>query len=227
MDQENTMESTKSRLLLAALPHVPFDGWSDATLAAAITESDIPPGLARALFPRGGLDLALAYHALGDGQMLVSLAETDLTALRFRDRIASAVRLRLDHADREILRRGAALFALPRHASDGAAAIWGTADAIWTALGDTSRDLNWYTKRASLSAVYAATLLYWLGDDSPGQQATWDFLDRRIENVMRFEGIKARFRENPLGKALLAGPLKILERVRAPQRPNNLPGHIS
>jgi ubiquinone biosynthesis protein COQ9 len=54
------------------------------------------------------------------------------------------------------------------HAADGAKAIWGTADRIWTALGDTSDDLNWYTKRATLSAVYGSTVLYWLGDDSPG-----------------------------------------------------------
>ena len=101
-----------------------------------------------------------------------------------------------------------------------------TADTIWTALGDTSRDLNWYTKRASLSAVYAATLLFWLGDDTPGQKATWDFLDRRIENVMAFEKTKARFRENPVGKALLAGPLKVLERVHAPNRRDDLPGKI-
>ncbi len=153
-----------------------------------------------------------------------ALAATDLTPLRFRDRIALAVKLRLHEADRELVRRGSALFALPNHAAEGTKAIWGTADAIWTALGDTSTDINWYTKRASLSAVYGATVLFWLGDDSPGHQATWDFLDRRIENVMSFEKTKARFRENPLGKALLAGPLKILERVHAPQRPQDLPG---
>ncbi len=106
------------------------------------------------------------------------------------------------------MRRGTTLFALPQHAADGARAIWGTADAIWTALGDTSRDLNWYTKRATLSGVYASTVLYWLGDDSTGHQATWEFLDRRIDDVMQIEKAKAAFRENPLGKALLAGPLK-------------------
>jgi ubiquinone biosynthesis protein COQ9 len=88
-----------------------------------------------------------------------------------------------------------------RHAADGARAIWGTADAIWTALGDTSDDMNWYSKRASLSAVYGATVLFWLGDDSTGHQATWDFLDRRIEGVMRFEKAKAAMAANPLGKA--------------------------
>jgi ubiquinone biosynthesis protein COQ9 len=226
MDEPNTMETTKSRLLQAALPHVPFDGWSEATLAAAAADSATPPALARALFPRAGIDLALAYHSLGDDQMRDAVAASDLAALRFRDRIATAVKLRLVHADRELVRRGTALFALPQHAGEGARAIWGTADAIWTALGDTSTDLNWYTKRATLSAVYGATVLYWMGDTTPDHSATWEFLDRRIENVMRFEKAKATFRENPLGKALLNGPLKVLERVHAPQRKPDLPGKI-
>ncbi|MGB4826204.1 MAG: COQ9 family protein, partial [Paracoccaceae bacterium] len=124
----------------------------------------------------------------------------------------------------ELVRRGTALFALPLHGPDGARAIWGTADAIWVALGDTSEDINWYSKRASLSAVYGATVLYWLGDDSTGHEATWDFLDRRIENVMQFEKAKAAFMANPLGKALISGPFKVLERIRAPRLPEDLPG---
>ncbi|MBC7479528.1 MAG: COQ9 family protein [Pseudorhodobacter sp.] len=224
MDDPNSMESTVSRLVQAALPHVPFDGWSTAALTAAADDSQTPPALARALFPRGGLDLALAYHRAGDQQLRDALAAMDLKSLRFRDRITSAVRLRLQSADRECLRRSTALFALPQHLAEGSRAVWATADTIWTALGDTSTDLNWYTKRASLSAVYGTTLLYWLGDDTPAQQATWAFLDRRIENVMSFEKTKASFRENPLGKALLAGPLKVLERVHAPNGTHHLPG---
>ena len=138
MDQENTMESTKWRLLQAALPHVPFDGWSGATLTAAAAESGVTQALAQALFPRGGVDLALAYHQHDDQAMRDALAASDLISLRFRDRVALAVRLRLQNADRELVRRGSALLALPQHAAEGTRAIWGTADAIWTALGDTS-----------------------------------------------------------------------------------------
>ena len=227
MDRENTMEAAKDRLLDAALPHVAFDGWSETTLRAAMSDSQTPEGLGRALFPRGGVDMAIAYHQRGDAAMVERLAATDLTALRFRDRISTAVRFRLEAvADPELARRGSALFSLPGHAADGARAIWGTADAIWCALGDTSRDINWYSKRATLSAVYASTLLFWLGDQSDGHQASWEFLDRRIENVMQIEKLKAGFRENPLGKALLAGPLKILERVHAPERRDDLPGRV-
>ena len=92
------------------------------------------------------------------------------------------------------------------------------------ALGDTSTDINWYTKRATLSGVYSATVLYWLGDDSPGNAATWDFLDRRIDDVMSIEKMKAKLRENPVSKALLAGPMKLMEKVRMPKMPDDLPG---
>lgn len=219
----------RDRLVDAALPHVPFDGWSAATFAAAVADSGVDPALAGALCPRGAVDLALDWHARGDAAMREGLRAADLSALRFRDRVAAALRLRLDAVeDREVLRRGAALFALPQHAGDGARAIWATADAIWTALGDTSGDGNWYTKRASLAAVWSATLLYWLGDDSPGHQATRDFIDRRIADVMAFEAFKARMRANPALKPLLAGPEWLISRVRAPDTSwrDDLPGSV-
>ncbi len=217
-------DATRKAILQAALAHVPFDGWSGATLKAAAADSGVPPALARALFPRGGVDLALEYHRAGDRAMADALAAEDLTALRFRDRVARAVMLRLEGADRELVRRGAALFALPQNAAAGARAVWGTADAIWTALGDTASDINWYSKRASLSAVYGATVLFWLGDESSDHQATRDFLDRRIGEVMQVEKAKAAFAANPLGKALLSGPFKVLERIHAPRATDDLPG---
>lgn len=224
MQAEMNQDKALERLVEAALPHVAFEGWSPATLAEAIADSGLAPGLAHALVPRGGLDLALAYHRMGDARMGTALAARDLSALRFRERVALAVRLRLEGADREVVRRGSTLLALPQNAALGAQAIWGTADAIWTALGDSAQDASWYTKRATLSAVYAATVLYWLGDDSEGHEASWAFLDRRIANVMSFEKLKAGLRENPLGKALLAGPLRLMETIRPPQRAEGLPG---
>ncbi len=229
MQDETGVDQARDRLLDASLPHVAFDGWSEATFRAAIVDSGLAPGLARALFPRGGVDLALAWHRRGDAAMRAALEGRDLAALRYRDRIALAVRLRLEAiSDAEAVRRGTALFALPNHAAEGARAVWGTADAIWNAMGDTSTDLNWYTKRATLSAVYASTVLYWLGDESPGHAATWEFLDRRIENVMAIEKLKTGVRDTALWKACADGPLnglgKMFGRVRRPDMPQDLPG---
>lgn len=218
--------STKDILLDAALMHVPFDGWSDAALAAALEDTGLDTTVAKAVFPRGAVDMALAYHARGDAQMLAALQAADLGDMRFRDRVAYAVRLRLEAVeDKELVRRGMTLFALPPYAADGARALWQTADHIWQALGDTSQDVNWYTKRATLSAVYSATVLYWLGDTSEGDAATWAFLDRRIDNVMQIETLKAKARANPAVSRLLQGPLGLLGRIRAPgQAGHAMPG---
>ncbi|MDC0739162.1 COQ9 family protein [Cognatishimia sp. SS12] len=215
---------TVSRLVDAALAHVAFDGWSTETFEAAVADSGIAPALAQALCPRGGVDLAAAYHRLGDAKLAEMLAEADLNEMRFRDRVAHAVKLRLQiSADKEVVRRGTTLFALPQHAAQGSALIWGTADTIWNSLGDTSRDINWYSKRATLSAVYGATVLYWLGDDSDAHEATWAFLDRRISNVMQIEKAKATFKDSALGK-VLKGPLSALSAIKAPAARDDLPG---
>ncbi|MCT4611155.1 MAG: COQ9 family protein [Pelagimonas sp.] len=222
------MSQTASDALLdAILMHVAFDGWSRTSFDAAVADAGVDPVVADALFPRGAVDLAVAYHKQGDQVMIRQIAATDLSDMRFRDRVTFAVRARLEAAeDREAVRRGTTLFALPQYAADGAKLIWGTSDAIWTALGDTSDDFNWYTKRATLSGVYSATVLFWLGDDSLGSEDTWAFLDRRIENVMQFEKFKAQAKSGPLGR-VMAGPLSLLERVRPPVRRTDIPGGIT
>jgi len=220
----------KAKLLDAARLHVPFDGWSEATFRAAAEEAGVTPALARAVCPRGAVDLALAFHEAGDAEMERRLKGADLSDMRFRDRVALAVRLRIEAAgDKELVRRGMTLFALPQHALDGARSLWRTADRIWTVLGDTSDDVNWYTKRATLSAVYGSTVLYWLGDESDGHARTWAFLDRRIADVMGIEKAKAKARESRVVAGLMSGPLAFLGTVRAPQAPHGagLPGRWS
>jgi ubiquinone biosynthesis protein COQ9 len=224
-----TLDEARDAMLDAALMHVPFDGWSEATFRAAARDADIPRAVADAACPRGAVDLALAFHEAGDREMLRRLNAEDLSTLRFRDKIATAVRFRIEAAqDREVVRRASSLFALPNYSADGARALWGTADKIWTALGDRSDDINWYTKRATLSGVYAATVLYWLGDESEGHAATWAFLDRRIGDVMQIEKARAQVRDNPVLKRVFAGPLWLAGQVKppGPRTGPRLPGYL-
>lgn len=230
-DKTASTADPKARLLQAAMPHVAFDGWSDATFAAATADSGLDPETARAIAPRRGLDLAVMFHKAGDAEMVAAMEATDLTALRYRDRVIACVRRRIEiaGADREAVRRGVTLFALPFNAAEGAKLIWGTADAIWTVLGDTSDDYNWYSKRAILSGVYSSTVLFWLGDDSDGAERTWEFLDRRIDGVMQFEKVKAQVRGNKLAQMALWGPKQALSLIKAPSAtrtgaPVGLPG---
>lgn len=223
------MQDLKDRIVDAALIHVVFDGWSEATLNAAIADTGADPGAVQALFPRGPVDLALAFHRRGDAAMVAALTPDRLAGLKIREKITLAVRTRLElmDMDKEAVRRGTTLFALPVHAADGARALWETADAIWTVIGDESDDYNWYTKRMTLSGVYSSVVLYWLGDTSDGHAATWAFLDRRIEDVMRFEKVKAQVRQSKLLQPLMAGPDWVLSHIKPPSKGGmaDMPGH--
>ncbi|MEJ6399271.1 COQ9 family protein [Yoonia sp. 208BN28-4] len=217
----------KTQLLEAIVPHVAFDGWSPQAFEAAIADADITPADARAACPRGAVDLAILFHEQGDAAMVAALANSNLDGMRFRDKVAHAVRLRLNVIDdKEVVRRGTTLFALPHLAPEGAKLIWGTADAIWTALGDTSDDVNWYTKRATLSAVYGSIVLFWLGDQSAGHAETDAFIDRRIDNVMQFEQVKAGVRNNKVLGPLTAPLERMMGMIKAPSAASNmdLPG---
>ncbi|MDD9718959.1 COQ9 family protein [Dinoroseobacter sp. PD6] len=219
MEDTRSTPELRAALLDAALIHVAFDGWSQATFAAACTDADIDPALAKSLFPRGAVDLALAFHARGDAEMVARIKREPLDGLRFRDRIAAAVRYRLEAVeDKEAVRRATTLFALPVYAGEGAKAVWGTCDLIWETLGDRSDDFNWYSKRATLSGVYSATVLYWLGDTSEDHAATWAFLDRRIDDVMKIEQVKGAVNKNPLLRGLMTGPNWVLSQIKPPSK---------
>lgn len=212
-------DRTRGALLEAALPHVPFEGWSPKVFRAAQRDAGVDPAAARAACPRGAVDLAVAFHERGDRRMERRLRAEALEDMRVRERIAHAVRVRVEEIeDREAARRAATLFALPHMAAEGARLVWNTADAIWTACGDASDDVNWYTKRTILSGVYGSTVLFWLGDDSPSHAETWSFLDRRIDDVMSIERLKSTVSSNRLLRTLFAGPIWAAGRVRAPAR---------
>ena len=217
------------KLMLAALPNVAFDGWSNSTFVAACREADISERKARLVCPRGALDLAVAFHKWGDEQFEISFKKKRISKLKVREKIKKAVELRIKLAsDKEAVRRGVALFALPIYAFEGSRLIWDTADLIWELIGDNSEDYNWYSKRTILSAVYAATVLYWLGDNSEGNEETWHFLDRRIEDVMKFENAKVQLKTNKFTQEFNGLLGKFLQKIKRPTKniDPNLPGYL-
>lgn len=194
------MTETRDRLAKAALLHVPFDGMNLAALRAGARDIGLSGDVAEAFFPGGGADLAAWIHRRGDARLAEWMQSAP--AGRISERIADAIRQRLEFADVELVRAASAVLALPANQPLAARLMWETADTIWNGLGDSSRDVNWYSKRATLSTVYAACVLYWLGDLSEDHAETRDFIDRRIDGVMQFEKLKAQVRKLP-GVAML------------------------
>jgi ubiquinone biosynthesis protein COQ9 len=195
--KKQTDDALKAAVLEAALPHAVFDGFSDKLLARAGREAGLDDAALARLFPDGPRSLVAAFSESCDAQMEKALAKRKLATLKIRERIREAVLARIDtlRPQKEAARRAAAFLTLPPNATLGAKLLYRTVDAMWRAAGDTSTDFNFYTKRAILAGVYSSTLLRWFTDDSADETTTHEFLGARIENVMRFEKIKAQVKE--------------------------------
>jgi ubiquinone biosynthesis protein COQ9 len=183
----------KEAVLAAALPDAAFDGFREAVLAKAGKSTGVDAEALARLFPEGPLSLIEYYSVSADGEMEKRLAAMNLPAMKIRERIAAAVLARLSilRPHKEAARRTGATLALPMHAGLAARLMYRSVDAMWRAVGDTSTDFNFYTKRGILAGVYGATLLRWFNDGSADESVTMEFLAARIENVMQFEKFKA------------------------------------
>lgn len=208
-------EAVREAVLPAVLTRAPFDGWSGAALDAAAREAGVAPASLKAAFPKGVRDVLRYWSETTDAVMRDAMAAPGFADLKIREKVAFAVRARLEvlRPHKEAARRAAALTALPPYAMLGAELAWRTADAIWRGLGDKSADFNFYSKRGVLTGVWTSTFARWLADDSKDEAATDAFLDARIENVMQFEKAKARVRELGLDPAK---PIELLARLRYP-----------
>jgi ubiquinone biosynthesis protein COQ9 len=209
-------ETLREKLLAEVLKHVAFDGWTDKTLHEAAASLKMDDADARVAFPRGIVDAITFFSHQADDAAEAIILKADLKSMKVRERVAFAVRTRIEVIARhkEAARRGAALFALPQHALDGASCVYRTCDMIWRAIGDTSTDFNFYTKRGLLSGVVTSTMLYWFGDNSEDASETWKFLDRRIADVMQIEKVKSAVLKAASG---LPNPLTILGALRYPK----------
>ncbi len=182
-------------LLLATLPYVEAEGFSEKALRQGAEDEGVPVPKALALFPES-IDLVRHFTDWADRTMLTRLRH-DRVPDRVRDRIGLAVQRRLEAlapykaAERQAL----ACFAKPWNATEALRCLYATVDTIWIYAGDTSTDYNFYTKRALLAGVYSTTLLRFLTDNSPGHQATWDFLEKRIDHALKLGKFAGRIKE--------------------------------
>ena len=208
-------DAIKEAILLASLAHIPFDGWGEAALARGADDAGYDSATARRLFPGGAAEMIALHSHYADRHMLEELAGLDLDAMKIRDRITLAVRVRLQQnaLHREAVRRAMARLALPHNAMLATRLLYRTVDAMWRAAGDTATDFNYYSKRGLLSGVYGATLLFWLEDDSENRADSWAFLDRRIADVMRVPRAMGRL------KKLVPDPQRLLRALGSLRSP--------
>src|SRR5258706_5147637 len=195
LPQDATLDEIRPALAPMIASNAALDGWSDAARDTAADTLGVDRDIAALAFPGGAVDMIDAWFAHIDRTMTELLPAERLATMKVRDRITALIEVRLAEIapNREALRRGIAILAMPQNIARGAKLGWRAADLMWRAAGDMATDYNHYTKRMILAGVYGATITIFLDDQSDSWADTHAFLARRIDGIMRFEKAKAGF----------------------------------
>ena len=196
MVEQESREQLRERVVEAALPHIAFDGWTMAALRAGAAAAGLDEREAAVLFPRGPMEAIDVHMALADRWMIEDVSALEPAPSGAAATVRAALRARLERnaPHREAIRRAAARLSLPHNAPLALRSLYRTVDAVWLLADDRSTDFSYYTKRATLAGIYAAVLQVWLNDRSEGQEATWAFMDRRLEDVANIARARARLK---------------------------------
>ena len=190
-----TLDELRLALAPAIADAAVFDGWSDEALVMAADQLGADIDVARLAFKGGALGMVFAWIEAVDMAMAAAFPEEVVAAMKIRERIRALVQFRLDAVtgQEEALRRALAIMAMPQNVAKSTKRGWQSADLMWRLAGDTATDYNHYTKRAILASIYGATLAVFVDDTSEGKADTRAFLERRIDGVMQFEKVKAKW----------------------------------
>jgi len=219
-------EMTLDELRVALAPDIAasaiFDGWNETALEAAAEMAGCDVDVARLAFPAKPLngramDMIEAWITSVDQEMEAEWPPERLAELKIRERIYELVAFRLKAVEDidEAVRRAMSIMAMPQNAPRALQIGWRSADIMWRLAGDTATDYNHYTKRAILAGIYSATLAFFINDDSEGKEKSYEFLERRIDGVMRFEKVKSKFTNRDVELPSLT---RFLGRLRYPSR---------
>jgi ubiquinone biosynthesis protein COQ9 len=217
MADPSPLEQLRRRLALKVGENAVFDGWTKKAVDSAAGQLGIDPVQARLAMPKTQTGLIDVYVQAVDRELEAHFTPKRLEKLKIREKIRDLIwkRLEIMGPAREAVRRALAILAMPQNLPLAARISWRIADLMWRIAGDTSTDFNHYTKRMTLGAVYASTLLAWLDDQSESWNDTSAFLDRRIDNVMQFEKFKAQWRGSSDRRI---SPSRFFGRLRYPPR---------
>ena len=183
-------EDLKYDILESSLKHVTNHGWSSVSLKLAIKDLELSEA-SIGMFKLGGAEIALHYdQSLNDDLEDIMAQQQDERqpdapevpiAHFLKDAIKTRLEMQLPHYER--WSEGLALILDPKVAPKATKQFAHLIDDIWFYAGDKSTNINWYTRRASVAAIYGMTELYMLQDKSPEFSETWAFLDRRIGDL--------------------------------------------
>lgn len=172
-------------ILSNAICYVPTHGFTQQSLTLGAKDAGYLE-VSTNLFPKGPFELVM-YHLITQRLALKDRVQFPDEQMGIGRKVRSLVLERLRaNVDTGVLPRwqeALGLMSLAENIPPSLRELRDLSDEIWFLAGDASVDTSWYTKRASLAGIYAATEVYQTTDQSTNFKDTEEFLDRRLDDL--------------------------------------------
>ena len=187
-------EEIKSKILKSALSFVPDHGWSKDSITKGVEAVGFPKVTSGMIEP---IEL-IHFHYESSNDALEALMKQEVEALKDDEKLSTSkflrkhveTRLRMNAPYLGQWPHALAMMSLPQNAPKSLHFGLNMVDSMWHHAGDKSLDYNWYTKRITLLGIYKSTELAMMQDsDKDDFKNTWEFLDRRFEDLKDLSGI--------------------------------------
>ncbi|KAL4920330.1 COQ9-domain-containing protein [Aspergillus aurantiobrunneus] len=181
--------NSQTTILSAALKHVPTHGFSRDALTLGARDTGFLD-VSIQLLPRGEFDLILFWLASRRGLLRAAAEQDGLLAkshpgsVTVEDKTKALImeRLRMNTVIRRQWQDALAFMSLPSNIPLSLSELHALSSDILHIAGDASVDASWYTKRLSVSAIYASAEVVMTRDPSLDLSATEAFVTRRFED---------------------------------------------
>ncbi|GBM09813.1 Ubiquinone biosynthesis protein COQ9, mitochondrial [Araneus ventricosus] len=189
-DDEKSEDLTDFRLqiLKAGLDFVPQHGWSKQSIALGAQSLGLSSS-SHTLIEDGSADLVHYFNFLCNEKLEDYLKEkysSNKEKVNIQHYIEDALTHRLNMIIPYVSKwpEAMALMVSPLQFPTDSKNLLDLVDRVWYLSGDRSLDLTWYSKRVSLALAYRMCELSLLQDKSPEYSDTFEFLQRRVENIV-------------------------------------------
>jgi ubiquinone biosynthesis protein COQ9 len=181
------IENQREEFIKAAIPFICKDGWGESTLKEASNKLFKDELYYKTLFDSTS-SIVQYFQDLEDTRILKKIGKKNQKE-SIRLHIGKMVLCRIKELSGGMEMRKAlqAHYKNIRHLDEGAKALWRTADIIWRAAGDTSTDMNHYSKRFLLSGIMLASYKHYIKSPDDIDEYVTDSLDKLVKRMQKLK----------------------------------------
>ncbi len=188
--------SMQSRFFKSFLAITKKEGWNINSFNKTKKKFKRNSKIINDCFPNELDDLILFFNSFINEKVSILYNKKRIKeSLRLKILTSLKIRFEILNKNKDAIKKSLNYLAKPSNQILSSKLVYKIVDFTWNLIGDKSKDINFYTKRAILAAIYSSAVLIWLNDKSNKLDKTNMFLEKSIMNMNIISVLKENLKE--------------------------------